>query len=66
MRIVVVEASSGGQLEDELRLSLSKAGLAHPSIEHVRHSGGILPQTAEIVERVTAPRATRREMGIRR
>ncbi|MCG6920073.1 MAG: 3-methyl-2-oxobutanoate dehydrogenase subunit VorB [Acidobacteria bacterium] len=63
-RLVVVEASSGGQLEDELRLSLSKAGLAHPPIEHVRHSGGILPQAAEIVERVTASRAMRREKGV--
>ncbi len=63
-RVVVVEASSGGQLEDELRLSLSKAGLAHPPIENVRHSGGVLPQQTEIVERVTAPRAARREEGV--
>jgi pyruvate/2-oxoacid:ferredoxin oxidoreductase alpha subunit len=59
-RIVVVEASSGGQLEDELRLSLSRAGLAHPPIENVRHSGGVLPQQAEIVDQVTAPRGARR------
>jgi pyruvate/2-oxoacid:ferredoxin oxidoreductase alpha subunit/NAD-dependent dihydropyrimidine dehydrogenase PreA subunit len=63
-RIVVVEASSGGQLEDELRLSLSKAGLAHPPIENVRHSGGILPQQAEIVAKVTAPRPARRAEGV--
>jgi pyruvate/2-oxoacid:ferredoxin oxidoreductase alpha subunit len=47
-RIVVVEASDG-QLEDELRLALSHAGLA-PKIEHVRHYGGVLPQQREIVE----------------
>jgi 2-oxoisovalerate ferredoxin oxidoreductase alpha subunit len=48
-RIVVVEASNG-QLEDELRLALSKAGIHPPAIEHVRHFGGILPQQGEIVE----------------
>jgi pyruvate/2-oxoacid:ferredoxin oxidoreductase alpha subunit/NAD-dependent dihydropyrimidine dehydrogenase PreA subunit len=48
-RIVVVEASNG-QLEDELRLALSKAGIHPPPIEHVRHFGGILPQQGEIVE----------------
>jgi pyruvate/2-oxoacid:ferredoxin oxidoreductase alpha subunit len=62
-RIVVVEASSG-QLEDELRLALSKAGLAHPPIENVRHRGGVLPQQAEIVERVVAPVAARRPEGV--
>jgi len=62
-RIVVVEASSG-QLEDELRLALSKAGLAHPPIENVRHRGGVLPQQVEIVERVVAPVATRRPEGV--
>ena len=50
-RIVVVEASPG-QLEDELRLALSKAGIQPPPIDHVRHYGGILPQQAEIVEMV--------------
>jgi pyruvate/2-oxoacid:ferredoxin oxidoreductase alpha subunit/NAD-dependent dihydropyrimidine dehydrogenase PreA subunit len=60
-RIVVVEASSG-QLEDELRLALSKAGLAAPPIDHVRHQGGVLPQQAEIVEAVLrAPLPMRRE-----
>jgi pyruvate/2-oxoacid:ferredoxin oxidoreductase alpha subunit/NAD-dependent dihydropyrimidine dehydrogenase PreA subunit len=53
-RIVVVEASSG-QLEDELRLALSRADLGHPPIENVRHRGGVLPQLAEIVERVESP-----------
>lgn len=52
-RIVVVEASSG-QLEDELRLALSKAGIRdYPEIEHVRRMGGILPQLDEIVAAVT-------------
>ncbi|MBL8114795.1 MAG: 3-methyl-2-oxobutanoate dehydrogenase subunit VorB [Acidobacteria bacterium] len=49
-RIVVVEASSGGQLEDELRLALSHAGIRNaPDIESVRRSGGVLPQQSEIV-----------------
>ena len=63
-RLVVVEASSGGQLEDELRLALSKASLAHPPIEHVRHAGGVLPQQNEIVERVVVPRAAARPEGV--
>jgi pyruvate/2-oxoacid:ferredoxin oxidoreductase alpha subunit/NAD-dependent dihydropyrimidine dehydrogenase PreA subunit len=55
-RIVVVEASNG-QLEDELRIALSYAGVhAPPPIEHIRHFGGILPQQAEIVERVCGAR----------
>ena len=51
-RIVVVEASEG-QLEDELRLALSKAGIRdYPEMEHIRHFGGILPQLDEIVAAV--------------
>ena len=50
-RLVVVEASSG-QLEDELRLALSHAGLAPPPMSHVRRMGGILPSQSEIVEHV--------------
>lgn len=51
-RIVVVEASNG-QLEDEVRLALSKAGIHNPpEFEHVRHFGGILPQLDEIVAAV--------------
>ena len=51
-RIVVVEASAG-QLEDELRLALSKAGIRNfPEIESVRHMGGVLPQLDEIVAAV--------------
>ena len=50
-RLVVVEASSG-QLEDELRLSLSHAELAVPQMSHVRRMGGVLPSESEIVEHV--------------
>ncbi len=63
-RIVVVEASSGGQLEDELRLGLSKAALSHPPIENVRHSGGVLPQQTEIVDQVRVPRGARSAEGV--
>lgn len=53
-RIVVVEASNG-QLEDELRLALSQAGVFKPPlIEHVRHYGGVLPGQSEIVNRILA------------
>jgi len=53
-RLVVVEASEG-QLEDELRLALSHAGVQRPpEIESVRHYGGVLPQQDEIVARVTS------------
>jgi len=52
-RLVVVEASPG-QLEDELRLALSYAGLKAPAIESVRHMGGVLPQTNEVVNAVLA------------
>ena len=58
-RIVMVEASHG-QLEDELRLAVSRSGLSLPRIESVQHYGGVLPQQSEIVERVLAgarPRA---------
>ena len=53
-RVVVVEASAG-QLEDELRINLSRAGSTHlPQITHVRHMGGVLPQQSEVVEHVLA------------
>ena len=52
-RIVVVEASAG-QLEDELRLALSHAGVAPPLIESVRRLGGVLPSTEAIVDAVLA------------
>ena len=50
-RIVVVEAGPG-QIEDELRLALSHAGVAPPVIGSVRRMGGVLPQPPEIVEKV--------------
>jgi len=51
-RIVVVEASNG-QLEDELRLALSRDGIRdYAEIEHVRRMGGILPQMDEIIAKV--------------
>ena len=53
-RLVVVEASNG-QLEDEMRLAISHAGVhAPPVIDSVRRFGGILPQQEEIVARVCA------------
>ena len=50
-RIVVVEAGPG-QIEDELRLALSHAGVAPPAIGSVRRMGGVLPQPQEIVDKV--------------
>ncbi len=47
-QIVVVEASPG-QLEDELRLALSHAGIAPPPIASVRRLGGNLPQQGDIL-----------------
>jgi pyruvate/2-oxoacid:ferredoxin oxidoreductase alpha subunit len=56
-RLVVVEASDG-QIEDELRLALSHAGLERvPSIENVRMMGGVLPQQREIVAKVVGAAA---------
>ena len=54
-RIVVVEASPG-QLEDELRLAVSHAGVPLPPVEHVQRYGGIIPSTEEIVRRVLETR----------
>lgn len=50
-RIIVVEGSAG-QLEDEMRLALSHAGVTAPSIHHLRRMGGVVPQVREIVELV--------------
>ncbi|HSM14678.1 MAG TPA: 3-methyl-2-oxobutanoate dehydrogenase subunit VorB [Thermoanaerobaculia bacterium] len=50
-KLVVVEASAG-QLEDELRLALSKAEAPPVPIEHIRRVGGFLPQLDAIVEHV--------------
>ena len=46
--LVIVEGSPG-QLEDELRLALSHAGIAPPPISSVRHFGGVLPSQDEIL-----------------
>jgi len=54
-RIVVVEANAGGQIEDELRLSMSHAGVEKlPPLTHVRRFGGMLPQQSEIVDHVNS------------
>ena len=51
-RLIVVEASAG-QLEDELRLALSKGGIRKfPEIESVRRMGGMLPQLGDVVRKV--------------
>ena len=52
-RLIVVEASAG-QLEDELRLAISRAGIQAPlAIERVNRYGGVLPSHDEIVARVS-------------
>ena len=51
--LIIVEAGPG-QLEDEVRLAVSHAGIQSlPSIGRVRHFGGVLPQQQEIVDAVT-------------
>jgi len=57
-RLVVVEASAG-QLEDEIRLSLSHAGVPPPRIDSVRRFGGFLPSLDSIVEGVLAAKEVR-------
>ncbi len=52
--MIVVEAGPG-QLEDEVRLALSHAGVRSvPPISDVRRYGGVLPQQQEILDRVIA------------
>jgi pyruvate/2-oxoacid:ferredoxin oxidoreductase alpha subunit len=48
-RVVVVEASAG-QLEDELRLAVSRSGARRVPIDRVNRYGGMLPSHDEIVE----------------
>jgi pyruvate/2-oxoacid:ferredoxin oxidoreductase alpha subunit/NAD-dependent dihydropyrimidine dehydrogenase PreA subunit len=62
-RLVMVEASHG-QLEDELRLAVSHAGLRLPPVERVQRYGGVLPQQAEVVEGVLAGTAARAGEGV--
>ncbi|MFQ5627869.1 MAG: 3-methyl-2-oxobutanoate dehydrogenase subunit VorB [bacterium] len=53
-KIIVVEAGNG-QLEDEMRLAMSKADiLNYIPIENIRHFGGVLPQQQEIIDKVLA------------
>jgi pyruvate/2-oxoacid:ferredoxin oxidoreductase alpha subunit/NAD-dependent dihydropyrimidine dehydrogenase PreA subunit len=54
VRGIVMVESGPGQLEDELRLALSHAGVPTPPIAHVRRMGGVAPQQQDIVELVTA------------
>lgn len=57
-KIVVVEASPG-QLEDEMRLALSHAGVHQlPEIHHVQRYGGMLPQSGEIAEAILGMEVT--------
>ena len=63
-RLIVVEASPG-QLEDELRLALSHAGLRVPPLSSVRRFGGVLPQPAEIVAAALATEVDRASQGAR-
>jgi pyruvate/2-oxoacid:ferredoxin oxidoreductase alpha subunit len=57
-RLVVVEASAG-QLEDEMRLALSHAGVAPPPIASLQRYGGVLPQEAEILAQLLEKREAR-------
>ena len=51
---VVVEAGPG-QLEDEIRLALSHAGVTPPGrLDSVRRHGGVLPQLTAIVDQVAS------------
>jgi pyruvate/2-oxoacid:ferredoxin oxidoreductase alpha subunit/NAD-dependent dihydropyrimidine dehydrogenase PreA subunit len=62
-RIVVVEASAG-QLEDELRLALSHAGVSGSiDIQHVRRLGGVLPSQREILDAVRGRRSSGEEVA---
>lgn len=57
--IVMVEAGPG-QLEDELRLALSYSSLDRiPYIDRVQRYGGVLPQPADMVEKVIQLEASR-------
>lgn len=51
VRVAVVEASPG-QLEDEFRLAVSRAGLPTPAIRSIQRYGGVLPSRGEIVRAV--------------
>jgi pyruvate/2-oxoacid:ferredoxin oxidoreductase alpha subunit/NAD-dependent dihydropyrimidine dehydrogenase PreA subunit len=57
-RLVIVEGSPG-QLEDELRLALSHAGLTPPPITPVQHYGGVLPSQNEILNAIISNQGVR-------
>jgi pyruvate/2-oxoacid:ferredoxin oxidoreductase alpha subunit/NAD-dependent dihydropyrimidine dehydrogenase PreA subunit len=62
--LIVVEAGPG-QLEDEMRLALSHAGLTDlPTIYRVQHFGGVLPQQSEIIAAVQKLAAGGRTMSV--
>lgn len=50
-QIIVVEASAG-QLEDELRLAMSHAGVNSVELHHVRRMGGNLPDEGQIANKI--------------
>ena len=51
--ILMVEAGPG-QLEDEVRIALSHAGVVLPRVERIQRYGGVLPQTQDIVQTMTS------------
>lgn len=52
-RGIVVAEAGNGQIEDEMRLAVSHAGICTDiPIENVRHFGGVLPQQSEIIAKV--------------
>jgi pyruvate/2-oxoacid:ferredoxin oxidoreductase alpha subunit len=64
-RIIVVEASAG-QLEDEIRIALSRTNVRGiVPIEHVRRMGGMLPQQDDIVAKVKRPSVPNRTAAMR-
>jgi pyruvate/2-oxoacid:ferredoxin oxidoreductase alpha subunit/NAD-dependent dihydropyrimidine dehydrogenase PreA subunit len=56
--VVAVEASAG-QLEDEMRLAISRADLTTPAITRLNRHGGVLPSHDEIVAHVIGARQAR-------
>jgi pyruvate/2-oxoacid:ferredoxin oxidoreductase alpha subunit len=50
IRHIVMVEGGPGQLEDEMRLALSHAGITPPPISSVRHYGGVLPAQDEILD----------------
>ena len=63
-RIVVVEASERTARGRAAAGRSRRPDLEAPPIDHVRRQGGVLPQQAEIVERVLAGSAARAREGV--